>query len=172
MTMKILRILPLIVLLSITAHAQKLTSEELFKEYFLNHTDSLDAIEGIWTVSTTQEFYNYDTLYDVQKFPKAAKVAVIKKENKYESFNLTGESYDVQFSITDVKGVYLYRNFFRETNEYSKTSAVISKAGEMEYTYEFPDDYLRVKFADSYEDGTRVVNILKWTKIFPDTKKK
>jgi len=171
-TMKILRILPLIVLLSITAHAQKLTSEELFKEYFLNHTDSLDAIEGIWTVSTTQEFYNYDTLYDVQKFPKAAKVAVIKKENKYESFNLTGESYDVQFSITDVKGVYLYRNFFRETNEYSKTSAVISKAGEMEYTYEFPDDYLRVKFADSYEDGTRVVNILKWTKIFPDTKKK
>ena len=170
--MKILRILPLIVLLSITAHAQKLTSEELFKEYFLNHTDSLDAIEGIWTVSTTKEFYNYDTLYDVQKFPKAAKVAVIKKENKYESFNLTGESYDVQFSITDVKGVYLYRNFFRETNEYSKTSAVISKAGEMEYTYEFPDDYLRVKFADSYEDGTRVVNILKWTKIFPDTKKK
>ena len=170
--MKILRILPLIVLLSITARAQKLTSEELFKEYFLNHTDSLDAIEGIWTVSTTQEFYNYDTLYDVQKFPKAAKVAVIKKENKYESFNLTGESYDVQFSITDVKGVYLYRNFFRETNEYSKTSAVISKAGEMEYTYEFPDDYLRVKFADSYEDGTRVVNILKWTKIFPDTKKK
>lgn len=170
--MKILRILPLIVLLSITAQAQKLTSEELFKEYFLNHADSLDAIEGIWTVSTTQEFYNYDTLYDVQKFPKAAKVAVIKKENKYESFNLTGESYDVQFSITDVKGVYLYRNFFRETNEYSKTSAVISKAGEMEYTYEFPDDYLRVKFADSYEDGTRVVNILKWTKIFPDTKKK
>lgn len=172
MTMKILRILPLIVLFSITAQAQKLTSEELFKEYFLNHADSLDAIEGIWTVSTTQEFYNYDTLYDVQKFPKAAKVAVIKKENKYESFNLTGESYDVQFSITDVKGVYLYRNFFRETNEYSKTSAVISKAGEMEYTYEFPDDYLRVKFADSYEDGTRVVNILKWTKIFPDTKKK
>ena len=172
MTMKILRSLPLIVLLSITAHAQKLTSEELFKEYFSNHADSLDAIEGIWTVSTTQEFYNYDTLYDVQKFPKAAKVAVIKKENKYESFNLTGESYDVQFSITDVKGVYLYRNFFRETNEYSKTSAVISKAGEMEYTYEFPDDYLRVKFADSYEDGTRVVNILKWTKIFPDTKKK
>lgn len=170
--MKILRILPLIVLFSITAQAQKLTSEELFKEYFLNHADSLDAIEGIWTVSTTQEFYNYDTLYDVQKFPKAAKVAVIKKENKYESFNLTGESYDVQFSITDVKGVYLYRNFFRETNEYSKTSAVISKAGEMEYTYEFPDDYLRVKFADSYEDGTRVVNILKWTKIFPDTKKK
>lgn len=170
--MKFLRILPLFFLFSASLQAQKLTSEELFKEYFTSQSDSLDPIEGIWTVSTTQEFYNYDTLYDIQKFPKAAKVAVMKKENKYESFNLTGDSYDVQFSITDVKGVYLYRNFFRETNEYSKTSAVISKAGEMEYTYEFPGDYLRVKFADSYEEGTRVVNILKWTKVFPETKKK
>lgn len=172
MTMKFLRILPLFFLISASLQAQKLTSEELFKEYFTSQSDSLDPIEGIWTVSTTQEFYNYDTLYDIQKFPKAAKVAVMKKENKYESFNLTGDSYDVQFSITDVKGVYLYRNFFRETNEYSKTSAVISKAGEMEYTYEFPDDFLRVKFADSYEEGTRVVNILKWTKVFPEPKKK
>ncbi|MBK6446249.1 MAG: hypothetical protein IPG90_19330 [Bacteroidetes bacterium] len=170
--MKFLRILPLFFLFSASLQAQKLTSEELFKEYFTSQSDSLDPIEGIWTVSTTQEFYNYDTLYDIQKFPKAAKVAVMKKENKYESFNLTGDSYDVQFSITDVKGVYLYRNFFRETNEYSKTSAVISKAGEMEYTYEFPDDFLRVKFADSYEEGTRVVNILKWTKVFPEPKKK
>lgn len=172
MTMKFLRILPLFFLFSASLQAQKLTSEELFKEYFTSQSDSLDPIEGIWTVSTTQEFYNYDTLYDIQKFPKAAKVAVMKKENKYESFNLTGDSYDVQFSITDVKGVYLYRNFFRETNKYSKTSAVISKAGEMEYTYEFPDDFLRVKFADSYEEGTRVVNILKWTKVFPEPKKK
>lgn len=170
--MKILRILTLLFLLSSVVTAQKLTSEALFKEYFIKQTDSLDPIEGIWNVSTTQEFYNYDTLYDVQNFPKAAKIAVMKKDNKYESFNLTGESYDVQFSETDVKGVYLYRNFFPETNEYSKTSAVISKAGEMEYTYEFPGDYLRVKFADSYEEGTRVVNILKWTKVFPETKKK
>lgn len=71
-----------------------------------------------------------------------------------------------------MKGVYLYRNFFRETNEYSKTQAVISKAGEMEYTVDLPDNYLRVKFQDSYEEGTRVVNILKWTKVFPDGKKK
>ncbi|HRH65745.1 MAG TPA: hypothetical protein PLU53_05575 [Bacteroidia bacterium] len=170
--MKILRILTLLFLLSSALTAQKLTSEALFKEYFVKQTDSLDPIEGIWNVSTTQEFYNYDTLYDVQNFPKAAKIAVMKKDNKYESFNLTGESYDVQFSETDVKGVYLYRNFFPETNDYSKTSAVISKAGEMEYTYEFPGDYLRVKFADSYEEGTRVVNILKWTKVFPETKKK
>lgn len=170
--MKIMRWLLFFLTCTLASHAQKLTSEELFKDYFMKHTDSLDQIEGIWSVATTQEYYRYDTLYDVQKYPRAAKVAVMKKEGKFESFNLTGESYDVQFSTTDVRGVYLYRNYFRETNEYSKTSAVISKAGEMEYTYEFPDDYLRAKLTDSYEEGTRVVNILKWTRSFPEPRKK
>ncbi|MFM8431820.1 MAG: hypothetical protein ACKOA1_03395, partial [Bacteroidota bacterium] len=67
----------------------------------------------------------------------------------------------------DVKGVYLYRSFFKETNEFSKAQAVISKAGEMEYTYDFPQNYLKVRFADSYEEGTRVTNRLLWTKSYP-----
>ncbi|HPU95132.1 MAG TPA: hypothetical protein PK398_03070 [Candidatus Gracilibacteria bacterium] len=132
--------------------------------------DSIDPIEGIWSVSTTQEFYRYDTLYDVRKYPKAAKVAVMKKEGKYESYNLTGESYDVQFLPTDVIGVYLYKNYFPEIQQYSKAKAIISKGSEMEYTYDFPDDFLRIKFGDTYEEGTRVVNILKWSKSFPENK--
>lgn len=157
----------LFLLFTLPAFSQNLYSEEGFKDYFKKNADSLDPIEGIWTVSTTQEFHRYDTLYDIIKFPKAAKVAILKKDGKYESYNLTGTSYDVQFDHTDVKGVYLYRNYFPETKQYSKTQAVISKAGEMEYTYEFPDDYIRIKLAESYEEGTRVVNILKWTKVFP-----
>lgn len=158
----------LLLLLTFSAKGQSFYSEESFRQYFTTHIDSLDQIEGIWQVSTTQEFYRYDTLYDVQKFPKAARVAIIRKEGKYESYNLTGESYDVEFTVTDVRGVYLYRNYFPETKSYSKTSAVISKKGEMEYTYTFPDEYLRIRFGDTYEEGTRVVNILKWTKIFPE----
>lgn len=157
----------LLILCSLFGQAQNLYSEDGFKDYFRKNADSLDQIEGIWTVATSQEYHHYDTLYDVIKFPKAAKVAIIKKDGKYESYNLSGTSYDVQFDETDVKGVYLYRNYFPETKQYSKTQAVISKKGEMEYTYEFPDDYLRIKLGDSYEVGTRVVNILKWTKVFP-----
>ena len=147
-------------------------SEESFQNYFVANRDSLDPIEGIWNVSTTQEFYRYDTLYDVRKYPKAAKVAIIKKEGAYESYNLTGESYDVQFAATDVAGVYMYKNYFPEIKQYSKAKAVISKGTEMEYTYDFPDDFLRIKFGDTYEEGTRVVNILKWAKVFPETEKK
>ena len=154
------------------ASAQKLTTEQMFQEYFTRNIDSLDDIEGIWMVSTTQEFYRYDTLYDVINLPKAAKVALMKKDGKYNSYNLTGESYDVQFTPTDVKGVYYYTISFPETQENSKTDAVISKAGSMEYKYEFPEKYLQFKLAETYEEGTIVTNEVSWKKIFPDPKKK
>lgn len=160
----------LLLLISFYSKGQTLTSEESYRNYFVANKDSIDPIEGIWSVSTTQEFYRYDTLYDVRKYPKAAKVAVMKKEGKYESYNLTGESYDVQFLPTDVIGVYLYKNYFPEIQQYSKAKAIISKGNEMEYTYDFPDDFLRIKFGDTYEEGTRVVNILKWSKSFPENK--
>ena len=159
-------------LLCFGASAQRFTTEEMFQEYFKKNLDSLDDIEGIWSVNTTQEFYRYDTLYDVIHLPKAAKVAVMKKDNKYESYNLTGDSYDVQFFTTDAKGVYFYTISFPETQEHSKTDAVISKAGSMEYKYEFPEKYLRFKLADTYEEGTFVTNEAKWTKIYPVQPKK
>jgi len=160
----------LILLFCIPAESfsQEPQSEEEFRKYFMNYKDSLDPIEGIWNVSTIQEFYRYDTLYNIDKYPRAAKVVIRKKEGLYESYDLSGEPYDVNFFETDVKGVYLYRNFFRSTGEYSNTQAVISTAGIMQYTYEFPENYLRIQLGDSYEEGTRVVNQLTWKKEFPD----
>jgi hypothetical protein len=152
--------------------AQKFTTEEMFQEYFKEHRDSLDEIEGIWSVSGSQEFFRYDTLYDVIKIAKAAKVAVIKKEGKFDSYNLTGESYDAQFFPTETKGVYFYTIEFPETQEHSKTDAVINKEGSMEYKYDFPDKYLRFKLADTYEEGTFVTNAVKWTKVYPEQPKK
>ncbi len=163
-------LLAVLLFISFQSKGQTLHSEESFRAYLITNKDSLDPIEGLWNVSTTQEFYRYDTMYDERKYPKAAKVAIIKKGKEYDSYNLTGESYDVQFLPTDVKGVYLYKNYFPEIQQYSKTKAIISKNHEMEYTYDFPDDYLRFKFGDTYEEGTRVVNILKWSKVFPESK--
>ncbi|REJ80985.1 MAG: hypothetical protein DWQ44_05160 [Bacteroidetes bacterium] len=142
-------------------------SEQEFQNYFKGKKDSLDRIEGIWSVITTQEYYRYDTLYDVIKYPKPVKVAILSAGNGYDTYNLNGASYNVKFSRTDVPGVYLYRNYFEETSEYSRTQAVISKSGEMEYNYEFPEEYLKLKFKDSYESGTKVVNVLKWNRILP-----
>ncbi len=167
-SMKIYLSALLILFIGNSSLAQKLDNETAFRNYFLQQKDSLEPIEGIWTVSSTQEFYRYDTLYNVDKYPRAARVAIMRSGSFYDSFNLTGDSYDVSFYTTDVKGVYLYKNYFRSTNEYSKTQAVISTAGVMQYTYEFPEGYLKHKFAESYEEGTRVVNQLTWKKIYPE----
>ncbi len=153
---------------ALVSESQIPNSEKGFRDYFTVHADSLDPIEGIWQVNTVQEFYRYDTLYNVEKFTRAATIAIIKSTEGFDSYDLTGESYDVNFYNTEVKGVYLYKNFFRSTQEYSKTQALISKSGEMQYTYEFPDAYLRLQLAESYEEGTRVVNQLSWKKIFPE----
>jgi len=155
-------------LLAGSVSSQDLHNEKAFQDYFSSNISTLDPIEGIWNVSSTQEFYSYDTLYDVQKHPKAGRVAILKKESKFETFDMNGETYNVVFTPTDVRGVYLYQNYFPETGQQSKTHAVISKEGEMEYTYDFPDEYLKKRFEQSYEEGTRVANILKWTRLFPE----
>jgi hypothetical protein len=144
-----------------------LTTEESYQDYFFENKDSLDPMEGIWNVFITKEYYNYDTLNSVIKLPEATKIALLKKENKIISYKISGEPFNVEFSNTEVKGVYLYRNYFAETGQYSKSQAIISKAGEMEYTYDIPDEYLRLKSDTSYKEGMRVVHFMRWNKILP-----
>ena len=146
-------------------------SEEAFKKRLESRGDSLDPIEGIWVISTIQQFYRYDTLYDVAKYPKGARVGIIKEGDHFVSYNLSGQATDVQFNSTDVGGVYIYKNHFIETDSYSKVSGVICKGGKMEIVYEFPETYLRYKFQDSYEEGTRVLNNTSWVRTYPDEMK-
>ena len=150
--------------------AQSMTSEQSFRIYFQNHKDSLDELEGIWTVATIQEFFRYDTLYDVMKYPKPVRVAIMNKGDHYDTFVLTGEPYHVEFRASDVKGVYVYKNFYKETDSFSRANATITKGGKMQISYEFPEKYLRYKFSDSYEEGTRVINNTSWQRVFPDAK--
>lgn len=149
-----------------------LKSEASFKEYFRRHLSELNSIEGIWQVSSGQYYYKDDTLYDVIKTKKAARVAIISKDGKFQSYIITGEPYDVEFTRTDEAGVYLYRNYFKEIKEYSKTSAVISKAGEMKYEYSIPQNLLRIRMGDAYEEGVRVTNEVQWEKVFPEEGRK
>lgn len=146
---------------------KKLYTEEAINKYFIEKYDSLDPIEGIWDVNTIQEYYHYDTLYDVVKFSHAASIAIIKEDSLFNTHDLSGDFQEVEFLPTDVKGVYLYRNYFEEIQQYSRTQAIISKPDLMEYTFDFPEEYVRIKLGENFEQGTRVVNILKWKKTFP-----
>lgn len=162
-----LLVLSLLILLSFNLHGQ--TSEvtdSTFLKYIQNN-DSLNAIEGIWRIEITQEYYHFDTLYDVSISEIINPVVIIKKDNSYQAFYLKGDSFNVEFLPTDVKGVYLYRNYFPLTSDYSDKQAVISTHGEMQYTYDLPVEYAKQKFAGKYVANTRIVNVLKWKKVFP-----
>ncbi len=142
-------------------------SEEVFKKDFIENLENLDQIEGIWDISTTQETYHYDTLFDVQQSKQPLKIAIIKQKDKFFTYQMSGEQFETEFNPTDVKSVYLYRNYFPSISQYSKNQAVICKAGQMEYTYDFPKEYLLEKLDKQYSEGLRIVNILKWNKVFP-----
>jgi hypothetical protein len=142
-------------------------TEEAINKYFIENYDSLDPIEGIWDVNSVQEYYHYDTLFDVVKYSNVATIAVIKTDTLFETHDLSGEFQQVEFLTTDVTGVYMYRNYFEETKQYTSARAVISKQEIMEYTFDFPEEYVKIKLGKEYEPGTRVVNFLKWKKTFP-----
>jgi hypothetical protein len=142
-------------------------NEAAFKQYFAAHKSTLNEIEGIWQISSGQYYYKEDTLYDAVESKNAARVAIIERDGKFQSYIITGEAYNVEFTKTDVAGVYFYRNYFKETNEYSKTEAIISKSGEMKYEYEIPEKLIKLRLADTYVPGIRVRNEVKWAKVFP-----
>jgi hypothetical protein len=148
-----------------SAKAQPFKSESDFKKYFSEHSTSLAPVEGLWQVSTRQESFSNDTLYDEKTFN--ATVGLVKQDTLYVSYDMKGNPYNVYFTTTDVEKVYLYRIFLKEINKFTKTDAVISQGKTMEYKYDFPDEYLKIMLGETYEKGERVVNRVKWTKVFP-----
>ena len=141
------------------------TTEDSLRNYFSEKIVGLDSIEGLWDVVSTKEYYKFDTLYDVVKQSKAERVAIIKKDSKFQSYKLSGEKFNVEFTPTDVKSVYIYRNFYTN-NQSSEPHAIINKSGIMEYTYDLPEDETRISLGNRYSEGVRQVIILKWTKVF------
>ena len=170
--MKIYKCLFALILFSHFAFAQLPKNENQFRDYFNKRADSLDQIEGIWNVSNTLEIYRADTLSETRKSEKPTRIAILKNNGKLESFELTGASFNVQYFSTDVAGVYFYRVYFPETEQYSRKQALISKSGDMEYSLNLSEEYVRQKFKESFGEGSRLVNNFKWSKFYPVVWKK
>ncbi len=151
-------------LLSIFGNGQQ--SEKSLRSYF-ETTQNLDPIEGIWKVVTTREFYHYDTLYNVQQMTDTELVAIIKSNSGFSAYYMKGETFNLEFTTTDVKGVYMYRNFYPLLSDYSKKQAIICTHNKMELTHDLPEEYVINICGNEYRPNTRVVNILKWKKSFP-----
>ena len=142
-------------------------SEEFYRNYFSSNKDSLVSIEGIWLLTSNKEVYHYDTLVEVISESNPSRVVIWKKQGKLETKVISGSQHRMEFSLTDVKGVYLYRNYYPETKEYSKNIAVICKSNEMNYSYEIPENIIRIRDDEDTAAGTKIIVILMWKKAFP-----
>lgn len=149
---------------SLNAQSPKQIEDSLNKYFNLNKS-KLDPLEGFWDINSTLEYYFHDTLFDVERSRIPARIAITRKADIFNSFNLSDEYHNVEFNPTDVSGVYMHRIYFPQTEEYSATQVVIIKANELEYSYDYPDAFLRHKSGNTFRAGMRVVNILKWSKI-------
>ena len=141
-------------------------SEQDHRNYLIKHKDSLNQIEGVWEIDIAQEFYHYDTLFNVIRNQSPSRVAIKRNAEKFQSHTIYGNPLVVEFTQTDVKGVYLFRNFYSEIEQFSKSQAVICNAGAMEYTIDVPENYLKQNPENEWTPGLRVVHIFSWTKVY------
>jgi hypothetical protein len=141
-------------------------SGNMINDYFKTNRENLNDIEGVWKVVISGEIYNNDTLSETID-EQDTTIAIIENEQKYLSFNLSGQPFDVEFTGTDVNGVYLYSNFMPEINEHSKVQAVINNSGSLEFTFDYPEEYLKKTMGDKFSEGIRIVKTFKWEKLFP-----
>ena len=161
-------LIPLLLFFTIignTLQAQSLKqTEDSLTKYFNSMKDKGDPIEGLWEVVSVEEYYHFDTLYNVVKTIKPSRVAIIKKEDTCRVFNLSGELFNVEFVSTDVKNVYLYRIYFSGIKKYSEAQAIINKSGSMEATYEIPVTDNSNEAENTIKEGVRKVLVSKWNK--------
>ncbi len=145
-------------------------NEDSLRKYFLEYHDSLNPLEGIWEVSATTEIYHFDTLYNVNTSAGRYRLAIVIENGKARIHNLSKDSLSMVFLLTDVKGVYLYKNFYSQINQYSKPHAVICKSDEMEYTFDTPAELLKLTNGNEFIEGLREVNVMVWKKTQPQIK--
>jgi hypothetical protein len=155
------------VLVSFLSSGQPATGNSVHE--YLEKTKDLNPIEGIWKLQITREFYHSDTLYEIKQIADSDQVSIIKTGTEFTAYYLKGDSFNLDFTTTDVKGVYMYRNFYPLTADYSKKQAVICTHGKMEFTYDLPIEYAIKYCGENYQPNTRVVHFLKWKKVFPAT---
>ena len=121
--------------------------KDTLENYFKEHKDSLDQLEGYWDVSAIQEHYNHDTLSDVERGQGPIKILIIRADKKFNSFDPNGKSFDVEFSPTDVKGVYLYENYFPQINQHSSPQVSFTKQAKLSTRTTIPKNGSRINLA-------------------------
>ena len=107
------------------------SGEEDAKSYFAKNIETLDPIEGIWSVTETDEVYYDEQSVGHETRNDAGRVAIVKDySGGYTTIKLSGEEYDIfHFESTSISNYYLTKISFQNGNQIQKcnSSLVSSK---------------------------------------------
>lgn len=163
--------------LSISSFAQPFGgTQSQWETYFISKIQSLDPIEGIWSISNVGKLYDKNnTLRAQQPVPGSETVAIYNDGSAYKVYSL--DSYDYYgtgtFHNTAVAGIYLFKIFYNTSHSSAKTNAVLTGNGFLEFMYEEPDaetEYGCNQAGEDYISGMKVIYENNWIKIAPQTK--
>ena len=150
----------------ISLFAQCTETEYSFKEYAKKNIQTLDQIEGIWTVSASIKLFDKnDRLVESHTESQTGTMVIKKKGNDFIACRLPSEKDDPTlelFSKTATKGLYLYR--YRDTKIDSKSTATVTAGGILNYSFEpYTDskmlfEFQAIKIFPTEDDYAKIVH--------------
>lgn len=146
-----------------------LRSRKEFENYFDEHADSLDPIEGIWHVDTKLDIFESTTLIDRDYILVEDSIAIIKSGNKFLSYDLRGRNLEAEYKWITGKRGYYYQEYYRELDEIASTYIKVSSTVQYEINYEVPERMTRAILMRDYFPQYRLLKNCIFKKEYPET---
>jgi S1-C subfamily serine protease len=152
------------------------STEQEWEQYFKSRIGSLDPIEGIWINNNTTTYYNncqscqgYGST-TTNSNQQVATAAIYKKDGKFIAFNIPDNNhYTSTFDISAVSGVYFNQIKYTNTGYVVKSTATLTAAALLEFSYEKPMYQIKTERTDWREVWKYDKMIFKhaWIKKYP-----
>lgn len=166
-------------------------SENEFKEYFLNHIEELDPIEGIWSLSVIQKKTANGIFRGEVPIENFTQVAVYKLDEFDDKFAMSYYSNDnapfiINFTKTAINNTYTCLYLNTSTNSKRGVNVTLTNGAMIEFEFylyrnEIRDHYIQLqkqnqleklpkKYFNEVVNNTQILEKHKWIKMFPTEK--
>jgi len=163
-------------------HAQCLSSETEFKNYFDKNINSLDPIEGTWSISITCKKYADEKLVSSETSQNIGSLTIIKDGEKFIACDVKYKTNNMTFTKTAIDGIYISNLHVLKDGSNYTANATLTGGTLLEYSLDQNEDDIRNYYIDmAKEDGkeyserdlkyivahTKLVDEYMWIKLSP-----
>jgi hypothetical protein len=142
--------------------------DSAWMRYFDKNINSLDPIEGIWSLTVNTKAYHTGELIRNEEKSQVGNNAIVKYGSSFRLCDIDGNNrsdYISEFTATANPNIYLYKRTF--AGEIETANAVMTNIGLLEYTYEIGQEEIKAISKNNYQPGWKIYRELKLIKIYP-----